>query len=177
MAIKRERKEELVSQYTKVLNQYSTVIFASPSGLEVKQIEGLRKQLREIDSEFFVVKNTLAKLAFEETKTPIPEGSLDGATAIGVTSEDVPGMAKLMVDLSREFEVFAIKGAVIDGAAVSAEEVQRLADLPPLPVVQAQLLGLLNAPARNLAGVVNSSVRQVVTVIKAYSDTEAAASA
>lgn len=177
MAIKRERKEELVSQYSEVLKNYSTVIFASPSGLEVKQIEGLRKQLREIDSEFFVVKNTLAKLAFEQTNTPIPEGSLEGSTAIGVTTEDLPAMAKLMVDLSREFEVFAIKGAVIDGAVFGADEVRRLADLPPLPVLQAQFLGVLQAPARNLAGVVNSSVQQVVNVIKAYSDTEAAASA
>jgi large subunit ribosomal protein L10 len=172
LAISKELKEVLVDQYKNVISENSAVILTSNSGLSVKEMEGLRKNIREVGGEFLVVKNTLVKRAFDETDTPMPEGGLEGTTAIGATTEDVIGLAKAIVDLSREVDTFKIKGAIIDGDVVETAQIRMLADLPPLPVLQSQLLSVLQAPAAKVAGVLNGSVRQVVTVIKAYAEKE-----
>jgi large subunit ribosomal protein L10 len=175
LAISKELKEVLVDKYKRLISENSAVILTSNSGLSVKEMEGLRKNIREVGGEFLVVKNTLVKRAFDETDTPMPEGGLEGTTAIGATTEDVIGLAKAIVDLSREVDTFTIKGAIIDGDVVETTRIRMLADLPPLPVLQSQLLSVLQAPAARVAGVLNGSVRQVVTVIKAYAKKEPAA--
>jgi large subunit ribosomal protein L10 len=175
LAISKELKEVLVDKYKRLITENSAVILTSNSGLSVKEMEGLRKNIREVGGEFLVVKNTLVKRAFDETDTPMPEGGLEGTTAIGATTEDVIGLAKAIVDLSREVDTFTIKGAIIDGDVVETTRIRMLADLPPLPVLQSQLLSVLQAPAARVAGVLNGSVRQVVTVIKAYVKKEPAA--
>ena len=122
-----------------------------------------------------MIKNTLVMRAIDEIGLPLPEGSLDGPTAIGVTDEDVPGLAKAIVDLAKETQVFTVKGAVIDGEIVDSDRVRRLAALPPMPVIKAQLLSMLQAPASQIAVVLSGSVRQVASVVKAYSEQEVAA--
>jgi large subunit ribosomal protein L10 len=98
-----------------------------------------------------------------------------GPTAIGFASEDILGVAKAIVDLARDVEFVDVKGAVIDGVIYDNSQVRQMADLPPLPMVQAQLLSVIQAPARQLAGVLTGSARQLVNVLQAYSETEPAA--
>lgn len=174
MAITKERKQELVAQYRELVEKYPSLILASTTGLTVKQLEGLRTQVREAGGEFRIVKNTLISLVFDESGIELPEGTLIGPTAIGFSSEGVVSVAKALVELAKDTKVVELKPSIIDGALYTASQVQRLADLPPLPVVQAQLLSVLQAPATKMAAVLSSSVRQVVNVVKAYSETEAA---
>ena len=175
LAITREQKEKLVAQYKDILNRNTALIFTEYSGLSVKELEELRGRIREIGGEFYVVKNTLAKRAIEDIGLPQLEGGLDGPTAIGVTDEDVTGLAKAIVDLARATKVVQVKGAVIDGEIFDSARVKILAALPPMPVIQAQLLSVLQAPASQIARALSGSVRQVVSVVKAYSEKEAAA--
>lgn len=175
MAITREQKEKLVAQYKDILNRNTALIFTEYSGLSVKELEELRGRIREIGGEFYVVKNSLAKRAIEDIGLPQLEGGLDGPTAIGVTDEDVTGLAKAIVDLARATKVVQVKGAVIDGEIFDSARVKILAALPPMPVIQAQLLSVLQAPASQIARALSGSVRQVVSVVKAYSEKEAAA--
>ena len=175
MAITREHKEKLVTQYKDVLNRSTALIFTEYAGLSVKELEELRGRIRDVGGEFYVVKNTLAQRAIDDVGIPQPDGSLDGPTAIGTTEEDVTGLAKAIVDLAKETDVFWVKGAVIDGEIFDSVRVNSLAALPPMPVIQAQLLSTLQAPATQIAGVLAGSVRQVVSVVKAYSEQEAAA--
>ena len=175
LAITREQKEKLVAQYKDILNRNTALIFTEYSGLSVKELEELRGRIREIGGEFYVVKNSLAKRAIEDIGLPQLEGGLDGPTAIGVTDEDVTGLAKAIVDLARATKVVQVKGAVIDGEIFDSARVKILAALPPMPVIQAQLLSVLQAPASQIARALSGSVRQVVSVVKAYSEKEAAA--
>ena len=175
MAISKDRKRDLVSQYQNLAESNSAMIFANYSGLSVKQIENLRSQIRESGGEFHIIKNTLAELAFKEIDISLPEGALDGPTAIGFASEDAVDVAKAIVDLSKEVDVLSIKGAIIDGSLFKSKQVLQLAELPPLPVVRGQLLGLIQTPAGNIARTLASSVRQVMNVLNAYSDSEAPA--
>ena len=174
MAISKERKQALVTQYKELLSSNSALIITAYSGLSVKEVQGLRSQIRDAGGSFHIVKNNLVERAFNEVGVPIPDGALIGPTAIGFTSEDVLAVANAIVDLAREVEFVQVKGAVIDGVIYDDNQVRRLADLPPLPVVQAQMLSVIQAPARQLAGVLAGSARQLVNVLKAYSETEAA---
>lgn len=177
MAISKEKKEELVAQYLEVLERNSAVILTESTGLTVKETEGLRAKIREMGGEFFIVKNTLAKRAFESAKWPEPENAFAGPTAIGAASEDIPALAKAIVDLSKEKETFQVKSAVIDGELFSADQIIRLAELPAMPVLQAQLLGVLTMPASQLAGVFAASARQLLNVLQAHIDAQPDAAA
>ncbi len=172
MAISKKRKEALLEQYKEALQSNSAMVFTGYAGLGVKEIEDLRNKLREIGSEYFIVKNTIAMRAFEELGIEPPGDGFDGPTAISTTSEDVPAMLKTLVDLTKEQEVFKVRGAIIDGALMSMEEVRQLAELPPMPVLQSQFLSVLNSPATQLVGVFAGSLRQLVNVLKAYSEAE-----
>jgi len=172
LAISKQKKEELVAQYLEVLGRSTAVIMAETSGLTVKETEGLRNKIREMGGEYYVVKNTLIKRAFEEAGWQVPENGFEGPTAIGVASEDIPALAKAIVDLSKEKESFRVKSAIIDGEAFTGGQIISLAELPPMPVLQAQLLGVLTMPASRLAGVFAASARQLLNVLQAHVDSQ-----
>ena len=174
MAVSKERKKALVVQYQELLRSSNALVMTAYSGLSVKELEGLRHKIREVGGEFHIVKNNLAKRAFDEVGVPLPEGALVGPTAIGFAFEDVLGVAKAIVDLARQMDFINVKGAVIDGVIYDELQVTRLANLPPLPMVQAQLLSMLQSPASRIAGVLAGSIRQVACVLKAYSEAEPA---
>lgn len=169
MAITKARKEALVSDYKEMAEQSSGMILTSFSGVTVKDLEGLRSQIREVGGQFHIVKNSLMDLAFKELKLPLPEGANAGTTAIGFATEEIPAVAKAIVDLSRETDTVQIKGGLIDGELIEVERIVLLADLPPMPVVRARLLGLVTAPAGQVAGVLAASLRELTGVIGAFS--------
>ncbi|MGD8813436.1 MAG: 50S ribosomal protein L10 [Anaerolineales bacterium] len=172
MAISKERKQELVSEYKDLATSSKGMILTSFSGLSVKETEELRRQIREIGGKFRIVKITLAKMAFEQAGLELPAGALEGSTAIGFGDENITDLAKAIVEVARESELMRIKGGLIDGMIYDAKQVLRLADLPALPILQARLLGLIQAPAGRIAGALSGSVRQVVSVMNAYAESE-----
>ena len=174
MAITKARKEALVSQYKALAEQSEGMILTSFSGVTVKDLQELRRQLREVGGEFHIVKNSLMDLAFTELGLPLPEGATDGTTAIGFASDEIPAVAKAIVDLSRETRTLEIKGGLIEGELIAPDRVRALADLPPMPIVRAQLLGLITTPAGQVAGALAAALRQLAGVVHAYSQTEGA---
>ena len=177
MAITKARKEALVNQYKELAENSSGIILASFSGATVKQLQELRGQIREVGGEFHIVKNSLMDIAFKELDLPLPEGATDGTTAIGFATEEVPAVAKAIVDLGREHETLQIKGGLIDGELIDQARIMTLADLPPMPVVRGQLLGLITTPAGQVAGVLAGALRQLAGVMHAYSKSEGAETA
>jgi len=175
LAITKKRRSELVKQYSELVKKSEALVIASYSGLRVKGIEQLRRKVRDASGEFHVIKNTLAAIAIKEAGLPVPEDLLAGSSAIAFAFSDVPGVAKVITDFAKDSEFVKVKGAVMGKDLLNAKDVSALASLPPLPVVRAQLLGLINTPATRLAGTVASGVRQVVNVVKAYSEKEEAA--
>lgn len=172
MAISREKKEELVAEYRKLLSSSRGIMFSAYSGITVRDMEDLRARIREAGGSFHVVKNSLLNIALEEEGVAVPEGSLEGTTAVGFATDDVPAVAKALVDLAKERDVLRIKSAIVDGTIYGGAKVQRLAELPPLDIVRSQLIGVLQAPGSRVASVLSSSVRQVVNVVNAYAQSE-----
>ncbi|MGD2077348.1 MAG: 50S ribosomal protein L10 [Chloroflexota bacterium] len=179
MAITKKRKEELVAQYGELLEQSRAIILTEYSGLNVKQMQALRAQVRQADGAYYVTKNTLLKLALDERGTKLPDELLVGQLATGFAMNEVPSLAKALTEFAKEEEALEIIGGLLDGELLTAQEVKDLAELPSLDELRAQIIGMLQAPARDLVGVVASSVRQVVNVLDAYAkqDEEAEAPA
>lgn len=179
MAITRERKKDLVAQYSELLAQSRAIILTEYSGLSVKQMQALRAQVRQADGAFYVTKNTLLKLALAEQDSALPDDLLVGQLATGFAMNEVPTLAKALTEFAKEEEDLRIVGGLLDGEFLTAEQIKELAELPSLDELRAQIIGLIQGPARNLVGVIAGGVRQVVNVLDAYArqEDEAEASA
>jgi large subunit ribosomal protein L10 len=174
LAVSKERKKEIVATYQHWLGNSQAVFLAEYIGLTVKDMDNLRDKLREVGGEFHIIKNTLGKLAFEEAGYEVPQDYFLGSTAAGFAFEDAAAMAKAMADFSKSVEFLKFKGGYLETNILNAEEIKALAELPPLPVVQAQLLSTLLAPANKMVRTLAEPARQMASVIQAYSDAEPA---
>ena len=172
LAVSKERKNEIIATYQEWLGKSEAVYLAEYIGLSVKDLDALRDKVREVGGEFHIIKNTLAKLAFEGAGYAVPKDYFLGSTAAGFAYEDAPSMAKALADFAKSADALKIKGGYLETSILSPEEVKALAELPPLPVVQAQLLSTLMAPANQLARILVEPARQVASVLKAYSESE-----
>lgn len=174
MAISKQRKDELVAAYTQWLNDSQAVFVTEYTGLPMKQLDELRSKVREAGGELHIVKNTLGKIALDAADMPGADQLLKGSTAFMFAFQDAPGMAKAVSDYARTSEFVKIKGGYLGKNYISPDEVKALAELPPLPVMRAQLLGVLNAPASKLARTLAEPARQLAAVFKAYAEKDAA---
>jgi large subunit ribosomal protein L10 len=172
--VTRQRKQELVEAYRAWLEGSYGLVLTNYSGMSVRALEDLRRKVREAGGEYHVIKNRLMTLAMRQAGMDVPQQALEGTTAIGFAGEDVQGLLKAIVEMAKQAEALKVKAALLDGRVYDPLQVERLAALPPLAVMRAQLLGLLQTPATRVAAVLAGSVRQVVNVVKAYSETEPA---
>jgi large subunit ribosomal protein L10 len=178
LAISRTRKEELVTQYTELIQQSEAIILTEYKGMSVKSMEGLRQKVREVDGSFYVTKNTLLQYALEQIEMPIPAELLQGQVATGFAAQgNVAGLAKTLVDYAKQDNHLVVKGGIMGVDLLSSDQVEALAKLPSLDELRAQIVGLVSAPARNVAATVASGVRQVVNVLDAYARQEEAETA
>ncbi len=175
MAITKERKDELLARYVDWAGRSQALFVTKYSGLNMKDVDTLRAKLREVGSEFHVVKNTLASLALQQAGVEMSHDVLEGSTAICFAFNDVAATAKLITEIAKSSEFVAIKGGSLGKRAISADGVKALADLPPLPVMRAQLLGVISAPASKLVRTLAEPARGLAAVLKAKVDAAEAA--
>ncbi len=177
MAISKARKDELVAQYTKLIEESDGIFIAEYKGMNVKSMESLREAVDKAEGAFHITKNTLLKIALKQADLPFPEDLLQGQVATGFALNEAPTLAKAMVNFANDEDSLVIKGGVFSGRILTIDEVEALAKMPSLDQLRGQLIGLLNAPAQNIVSVVTNGVRQVVNVIDAYAKSEEAAEA
>ena len=134
------------------------------------ELDELRSKMREAGGEFHVVKNTLGKRAFQEAGYQVPNEYFEGSTAIGFTYNDVPALTKMLIEFERTSDFLKVKGGYLGKQTVSPDEIKALAELPPMSVLRAQLLGTIMAPASRLARMLSEPARQMAAVLKAYAD-------
>jgi large subunit ribosomal protein L10 len=170
LAITRDKKTQLVAGYVQQMSRSKAVFLTDYRGLKVGNVQALRARIRAAHGGYAIVKNTLARIAFEGAGLPVPEDLLNGPVAIGFAYEDVAAVAKLMADYAKESKILQIKGGIMEGRVLDAAQVSALADLPPREVIMAQLLGLIQQPGARVAGVVNAAGNKLAATIKAYAD-------
>jgi large subunit ribosomal protein L10 len=172
LAINKARKIALIKQYDELIKNSRAIFLAEYSGMNVKQMNALRDKVYEADGALHVTKNTLLKIALEKADKALPEDLLDGQLATGFALSEAPALAKALVDYAKDDEKVTLRGGFLGDEFVTAEQVEALAKLPSLDELRAQIIGLIDGPARNIASVLASGVRQVVNVVDAYAKSE-----
>jgi large subunit ribosomal protein L10 len=172
LAINKERKQDLVDQYIELLKQSEAIFLTDYTGLDVKQMQNLRAEVRKSDGRYLVTKNTLMRLALEGLGRPIPEDLLTGQVGAGFALSEAPSTAKALTQFAKKQDELTIKGGIMGNELLTAEQVEALASLPSMDELRAQLIGMIQGPARNIAATVAGGVRQVVNVLDAYAKSE-----
>jgi large subunit ribosomal protein L10 len=175
LAISKERKDEVLSQYADWMKRSQAVILVEYTGVRMKDLDNIRAKIRESGGEFHVVKNTLARRAFADNGMQFPSDYLVKSTAISFAFNDPALTAKALADATKGNEFVKVKGGFMSGQSLNAAQVKALADMPPLPVVRAQLLGILQAPAGKLVRTIAEPARGLAAVLKAFSEKASAA--
>ncbi len=164
-------KQLIIDALLERINASPFMLVAEYAGMTVPQFSELRTRLRQAGAEFHVAKNTFVKRAAATASIPETVGALFiGQTAVVTGENDVCAAAKILKNFHKEFTRPAIRGGVLDGEVLDAAQVGALADLPAKEILQAQLLGVLQTPARQLVTVLNEPLASLARVLQAKAD-------
>lgn len=167
----------MLAEYSGWLEKSQAVVLVEYTGITMKNLDALRAKAREAGGEFHIVKNTLARLALVKAGYEVPAEYTQKSTAIGFAYSDPAGFTKALTEAAKGLEAVKIKGGFIGMEMLRADQVKALASLPPLPVLRAQLLGVLQAPAGKLVRTLAEPGRSLAAVVKAHADQAAPAAA
>ena len=152
-----EAKKAQVVEITEALKSATTGILVDYRGLTVEEDTKLRNDLRAAGVKYFVVKNTLLRLAANQVGLEELDSILHGPTALAV-SEDPVAPAKILFDYAKQNDKMEIKSGFMDGKVMSMDELTTLAKTPSKETLIAKIMGSLNAPASNLIRLLNTIV-------------------
>jgi large subunit ribosomal protein L10 len=169
----RPDKASAVAELTTAFRDSSAAVLTEYRGLTVAELKELRRSL-EGNATYVVVKNTLSKIAAREAGVTSLDDLLEGPSAIAFVNGDPVTLAKGLRAFTREHPLLIIKGGVLDGAPLSADDIRKLADLESREVLLAKLAGGFVAPATQLASVLMAPVRQLAQVLGALAAKAAA---
>ena len=163
-AFKQEKIEKLKEQFAKA----TVAIVTEYRGLNVEDITKLRRALQKENSDYTVVKNTLAKVALAGTQYEAMAETLTGPVAIAFGYGDQAVPVKVLTKFCKENKKdIPVMGAVLDGNLLSAKETKALADIPSKEELYAKMLGSINSPASGIANSINAVMRQLVYTMDA----------
>ena len=123
MAISKARKDELLAQYTSLIDESSAMFFAEYTGTSVKAMDDLRGKVYEAEGTFHVTKNTLLSLALENAEYEIPSELLQGQLATGFALKEAPTLAKALVDYADKSDSLALKGGLLGNKFLTPDEI------------------------------------------------------
>jgi len=175
MSTVRSEKEAVVAEVRGKLESATAVIVTEYRGLTVPNLASLRTSLRGVGAEYRVYKNTLARFAARESGIEGLESLLTGPTALAFVDGDVAAVAKTLTEYAKTNPLLVIRGGAVAGKAVTATDVEMLADLPSREVMLAQFAGLMQAPLVKTAGLLQALPRNMAYGLKALVDQKTAA--
>lgn len=169
MTVLKTDKERIVEELAAELGSAETLIVADYRGLTNKQLEALRDQLLPQGARLRIVKNTLTRRAAQQAGAEELLVMLEGPTAIAFveSSGDPAAVAKALAATAKETNVLTLRGGILEGKALSGEDVDMLATLPPVDVLRGQLVGAIVAPLTQLLGLVSAPLRDLHGLIDA----------
>src|SRR5215470_19264557 len=160
------KKEEELNALKKDLADAKNMIVAQFQGMTVAQDTELRQKIRATNSQYRVVKNTLAKIAAKGTPAENLTKSFDGSTAIAYNNADPVALAKALTAYAKTNPLFVFKAGMVEGRVVNIADLNAIASLPSKEELIAKVLFLLNAPAQRIAVATNGVARNLAVVIK-----------
>lgn len=163
----RIEKVAVVKELSEKLKKAEATIFTDFKGLKVDALTCLRKQLREKDMEYKVIKNTLLKLALKDTPFEQIKEEVIGSNALAFCYTDPVALAQVLIDFRRKNELFKIKKGILSGKVLDANEIEVLAQLPSREILLAQLLGVIEAVLRDFVGLLYNILAQLLYILNA----------
>jgi large subunit ribosomal protein L10 len=155
------QKVEKVKELARRFKESPGAILADYRGLTVKDVTELRRSLREADTSFAVVKNTLTRLAAKDAGLEEVIAHLEGPTAVAFIGGDAIRGAKAVLDATKRYPAMVVKGAVIDGRVFGEEQARALATIETKEVSLGKLAGLLQAPVARTAYLLQAPIQRI----------------
>lgn len=163
----RSAKEKTVADLRERLERAYGIFVVDYQGLKVEELTRLRRELKEAEVEFQVVKNRLLAIAWQDTDAAVLSNHLNGPCALAVTYDDVVAPAKILTKFSQDYDKLEIKIAQIRGDIVEVPGIKRLAQLPAREVLISQVLFALSGVPTSFVRLLSEMLRRVVTVLEA----------
>ena len=168
------RNLEMMENIKADLEGVSAVWVVDACGLTVKEVEGLRRTIRESGAIMKVYKNTIMQKALAELDMVNMDEILAGPSAFVFCGGDVAAAAKAVTEFAKENEKLEVKGGMMDNTFVSAEEIKAIASLPSKEVLLAQIAGAISGVARGLAVSINGIPSGLARAIQQVASQKAA---
>lgn len=166
-------KQAVVAALTEKLQGSVAGVIVDYSGITVAEDTEMRRKLRENNVDYSVVKNTLLRFAINNSGLSELDSLLNGTTSLAVSADDPVAPAKIIKEYADKLNGrFEIKGGFMDGKVISLDEVNALASIPALPVLQAQVLGTMLAPITSFAVVIKAIAEKLGGPVEAEAAAE-----
>ena len=148
----KDKKKTYIEEMKNIFKKTSSVFVTHYQGLTVKQIDGLREEMRKHGIFFKITKNRITKLALEGSKFKKLENLFSGPTAVAI-SEDAIKSVKILTKFAKNNSNFKIIGGIMEKEPLSVEDVKKIATLPTLDEARAKIVSLLAAPAQKIISI------------------------
>jgi len=169
----RLEKQAIIKEIRDAIDGKSYTFLANFKGLRVEQINSLRGQCAQMKTRLLVVKNTFFKRAAEELGWGDVSKYLDGSTVVIAGTGDVSKVAKLLKGFKKDNNLLTVKGGRLGERMISASDIDEIANIPPIEVMRAKLVGTIAAPMTQLVGVMQQKVCSLLYVLKAVEEKKA----
>jgi large subunit ribosomal protein L10 len=167
----RQKKEKLVAELTEKTEKAKGIVFTNYQGLTHHQLEALKRAMKKAEAEFVATKNTLLLRALDgKITTDEQKSKFQQPTATLFIYNDIVEPLKALAKTIKELKLPVIKFGLLEGKTLTDAEVMKLATLPPLPVLQAQLLGQMKAPISGLHRALNWNLQKLVLTLNAVKE-------
>jgi large subunit ribosomal protein L10 len=172
--LKRKEKEELVEYLRKRFSEFEVLILTDYRGLNVESMNELRTTLREQGAELRVIKNTLARLAVQDTPAQGAKALLAGPTAVAMHESEAGLLARTLSEFARKNEKMNIKGGVIAGNVYDGSQIETIGRLPGRDQLLALLAGVIQAGPARLLSVISAAPQKMGNLLLALKESREA---
>ena len=173
-----QRKIEQVKELSELFSNSDTIIMADYKGTSVSELSGLRRALNDTSAKFKIAKNTLAKLAAEQSSKEALSEEITGPLGFVLTNEDPSQVTKVLFKYAEDNEIdFVIKKGLVNNDLLDEGTLQKLSKLPSKEILLAKLMGSMNSPVTNLVFVLQGTIQAFATVLQRHVENSSSAEA
>lgn len=171
----RTEKQAVIDALREKVATASIAVVTDFKGLKVEEMTTLRAKLREGGVDYQVVKNTLARIAFQDSTHDALKDNFNDNCAVALAYEDPVVLAKTLVDYAKENKKFQVRVASLEGKVLDSEQLRDLSKMPSKEELLAKVLGTMNAVPTNFVGLLANVPRSFLNVLTAVKDQKEAA--
>ncbi len=163
----RQLKEKIVAELAEKVAKAKSIVFTNYQGLTHQQLERIKKTAKKLEAEYVTTKNTLLHRALEIGNWKLEIGNFKDPTATLFIYNDITAPLKELAKIIKELTLPKIKFAIFEGNIIDESQVNKIATLPPLPILRSQLLGQMQAPISGLHRALNWNLQKLVLTLSA----------